>query len=222
MRILKIAVMALAATIVGASLAVASAGAATTLQLDQGAAHVPLAPGASFTASQQEFNGSKFVVFTTEAGTVECRNESNHNALLGELASNGLSTDVVSFTAGGFEFGEPCKFAGESAFVEPLGLPWTMSIHRSGKLVVKGTPKVEFVIDFPSGAVCTFQARAFRGTAPAAQQGAETPLTLAFADQRFKLEKHASSGACPASAGLSMELETTGEEGQVFETLVKS
>src|SRR5262249_49508031 len=117
----------------------------------------------------------------------------------------------------------PCAVAGGGhAFAQPTGFPWSATLHKSGKLTIKGTPKVAVTVEFENGAVCSFHKNVVYGNVPTPQLGVQTPVSITLNDQAFKLDKHASTGNCPASASISTELATIAGEGQVFETLVKS
>jgi hypothetical protein len=198
----------------------ASALASKTLTITNGLFGEAVAPGADFEAFQQEFNGSRFVTIDTSAGTIECRNESNHNGFSGTLLSNGQATDEVSLTGGGFEFGEACRLGEGSAFVEPTGFPWTLALHKSGKLKVSGTPTVGFTIDAAT-LHCSFSSKKVTGEAsPNPEQEFPKPLVLTVNAREFKLVK-GSEAACPHTATLSMELETATEGGSLFVQVVK-
>jgi hypothetical protein len=199
--------------IVAAALALAAIIGATGAQakmskltLDQGEAHMPLAAGSPFTAIQDEFNGSKFVVVYYPGGAVECRNERDHNALTGAVVTNGKGTDTISFAEGGFEFGE-CN-------AEPVGFPFTLKLHKNGELTTKpfGT-----VLTLGSDS-CTYTAKTLHGNAPVPSE-AETPLELSFFQQLLKLDRTHSSATCPTKAAISMEWDARSEGNQVYERL---
>jgi hypothetical protein len=199
----------------------ASALASKALNIIAGQFGEAVTPGADFEAFQQEFNGSRFVVIKTTAGTVECRDESNHNGFSGTLLSNGQATDEVSLTGGGFEFGEACRMGEGSAFVEPTGFPWTLAIHKAGKLKVSGTPHVGFTLETSTGMRCAFTTKKLIGEAsPHPEIEFAKPLVLTFDESQFKLVK-GSEASCPSAANLSMELETATEGGPLFAHVAK-
>jgi hypothetical protein len=199
----------------------ASALASKTLTITNGLFGEAVTPGADFEAFQQEFNGSRFVTIDTAAGTIECRNESNHNGFSGTLLSNGQATDEVSLTSGGFEFGEACRMDEGSAFVEPTGFPWTLAIHKGGKLKASGAPSVGFTVETSTGMRCAFTAKKLIGEAsPRPEEEFPKPLVFSFNAREFKLAK-GSEAACPRSASLSMELETATEGGGLFSHIAK-
>lgn len=188
-----------------------SAFAAKIVDLNYGS--FSLAAGESFSALQEEFGGTS-VNFATSAGTVECRNERDHNALIGELVSNDQKADVVSLTEGGFEFGEPCAFGEGIAFAEPGGFPWQMTVKTSGKIQIAGTPAPAVTIDLPSGAVCEYARSKVNAHTPTTL-GKSVPLEVTIESQKFKLEPAGSTGTCPKTAAMTATFKTSGPKGPV-------
>ncbi len=191
-------VAAVSMLVAGLSLVATASAAPAALILSQGSGHTALAPGEFFQATQEE-HGSKYVVFRTAGGTIECLNQSDHNGFSGTVVSNETGIDRVSLTEGGFEFGESCpEVTGGSAFVEPINFPWTFEIHKTGKVALRGTPKVGFTITFSSGPTCVYAKTAIKGAAiPTPEVGTQQPLNLSIENEAFKVNQAASKGSCP-------------------------
>lgn len=173
-----------------------------------------LAPGAYLTAFQEESSGEA-VDFATSAGTVECRNEHDHNALSGEVVTNDQTTDEVAFTEGGFGFGESCAFGGQGAAAAPGGFPWKGDLARSGTMRIAGTPAAAVTLELPGPASCVYTRKNLVATSGAILEH-EIRLYLTFSNQKFKLDAAASHGTCPKTASMSATFKTQSTAGPVF------
>lgn len=199
-----------------AAFAVAAAGAqaANVVDLNSPWWRSSLAPGAYFSAFQEELGGGA-VDFATSAGTVECRNEHGHNALNGEVVTNDQKTDEIAFTEGGFESGGSCTFGGQSAAAAPGGFPWKGDLAKSGTMRIAGTPAATVALELPGSETCVYTRKNLTATSGAALEH-EVPLYLTFSNQKFKLDVPASQGACPKTASMSATFKTRSTAGPVF------
>jgi hypothetical protein len=206
-RLLSMAVVVVAALGVGAS----SASASKIVDINYG--NFSLAQGESFSALQEEFSGES-IDFATSAGTVECRNESNHNALLGEVVTNDQKEDRISFTDGGFEFGEPCKLGEGVAYAIPGGFPWQLALKSSGAMQITGSSAITVTLELPGGATCEYSRSKLVARTPTTF-GKSVPFVVAIDSQKLKLETAGSTGACPKTAAMTGTLKTSGPKGPV-------
>ncbi len=175
----------------------------TTLTLDEETGHAPLAAG----------EGIRMVTETPvviEAGEnrIECQDKSDFSGFFGNVVTNNEKTDAISFTSGGFMFGEECEGSGAlgSASVEPTGFPWNLSIQIKGKTKLTGSPKVGLEVNFSSGARCDYQKPNVAGSlTPTPIFGSEQRADFTFSGQKLALAKSASSRECPKTALFSAE-----------------
>ncbi len=192
-KIMGLSLMAVFA-VFALSASMASAKTVLTLKTAKG----PLAAGANITASSGD------LIFTTEAGNLECTS----NVISGTLANNSGTKDKGSATSEsstGGEAGGLCKTTTPfgPAEIVSSGFPWPIEFTTKGTATVKGSKKVQFTSTFPAagGAKCEFEASkvvsSFNATAGSG------PITLTTTSQLFKINKKTSNPACPKTGTLS-------------------
>jgi len=173
--------------------------------------HEALKPGAPITGN------SANLVYSSEAGNIEC----SENELTGTLLSNGATNITAEFTTGRFEGEEPgklCKttFLMGPAIVTAIGLPWTLEYKAMPlKAILKGTPALGLLAEFPGepAVMCSF-----KGRNHGAKSVAVPPSPL-FMLQKLPVLDPPASKQCPKNGTLSGAWEYT-SEGEALELSV--
>ena len=151
------------------------------------------------TAGQEVVADSTNLIFETSVGNLEC----SSNILKGKLAKNNSKKDegpIESESSTGNEPGGLCKTTTPlgATEIKTSNLPWSTVLTSKGIDEVKGK-KVSFTSVFPtSGATCVFEAAKVKSTFTPGG-----PVTIVTSKQKFKLNKKASTPACPKEGTLS-------------------
>lgn len=175
----------------------------TSLTLDEQSGHVPLSVGEGIRMVTEAP-----VVIEMAGDRIECQDKSDFSGFFGTVGANNAQTDSMSFSSGGFMFGEGCEGTGTlgGASVEPIGLPWSLSVNVKGRVKLTGAPKVGIALSFSGGATCSYERGTLRGAiSPTPIFGSEQRIDFQFASQKLALAKAVSSHECPKTAALTAE-----------------